>query len=106
MALQNAKQNGATKTAEPLKIETLEVFGAHEFSNGAVGFNAIVNGISIYGMTYRTINDRNGKGEVSFIGFPARKGSNEKYYNHVWFKISEEDIPRFEKLIDKSLANK
>ena len=101
MALKNAK--GSTPAAEPLEINTLEVTRAKEFSTGAVGFDCIVNGIKIFGMTYRTVNDRNGKGEVPFIGFPARKGNDDKYYNYVWFKISDDDIKRFEELIDKAL---
>lgn len=103
MALKNAKNQGQTAAAEALKIESLEVTRAKEFSSGAVGFDCIVNGIKIYGMTYRTVQDKNTGKDVPFIAFPARKGSDDKYYSYVWFKISEEDIPRFEELIDKAL---
>ena len=102
MALKNASKGGKTPTAEALKIETLEVLRAKEFSTGAVGFDCVVNGIKIFGMTYRTVQSDNG--ERPFIGFPARKGSDGKYYSYVWFKIADEDISRFEELIDKALA--
>ena len=102
MALKNAK--GKTEAAEALKIETLEVTRATEFSSGAVGFDCTVNGIKIYGMTYRMVQDKQTGNDVPFIGFPARKGSDGKYYNNVWFKIDEKDIGRFEKLIDEALA--
>lgn len=102
MGLKNATKGGKREAAEPLKIETLEVKRAKEFSSGAVGFDCVVNGITIYGMTYHA---ETGADKHPFIAFPARKADNEKYYNHVWFKIAEEDIPRFEELIDKALAS-
>ena len=102
MALKNAK--GKTETAEALKIVSLDVTRATEFSSGAVGFDCTVNGIKIYGMTYRMVQDKQSGKDVPFIGFPARKGSDGKYYNNVWFKIAEDDIPKFEKLIDEALA--
>lgn len=104
MALKNAK--GKTEAAEALKIISLDVTRATEFSSGAVGFDCTVNGIKIYGMTYRMVQDKQSGKDVPFIGFPARKGSDGKYYNNVWFKISDEDIPKFEDLIDKALAAK
>lgn len=103
MALKNAKNHGQTVAAEALKIDTLEVTRAKEFNSGAVGFDCIVNGIKIYGMTYRTVQDKGSGKEVPFIGFPARKGDDGKYYSYVWFKISDEDVSRFEDLIDKAL---
>ena len=104
MALKNVK--GKTEEAQALKIDTLEVTRATEFQSGAVGFDCVVNGIKIYGMTYRMVQDKKTGADVPFIAFPARKGSDDKYYNIVWFKIGDEDIPKFEDLIDKALVAK
>ena len=104
MALKNAK--GKTEEAKALKIDTLEVTRATEFASGAVGFDCVVNGIKIYGMTYRMVQDKQSGNDVPFIAFPARKGADGKYYNQVWFKIDTADISKFEDLIDKALAGK
>ena len=36
----------------------------------------------------------------SFISFPARKGNDGNYYNHAWFKISDELRAEIEKQIE------
>ena len=51
-------------------------------------FNAEVNGVTIYGMEYITYTAKNGD-EGCFIAFPQYKGSDEKYYNHVYFPVND-----------------
>lgn len=52
-----------------------------------VAFDINVNGVTIYGMIYRSGVSQNGN-DYELISFPARKGTNDTYYNHVWFPIS------------------
>ena len=67
----------------------VKVRRAHEFKSGDIGFDADVNGVTLYGLTYMNENpDRNIKSD--FVSFPSRKGSDGKYYNMYYFKISDE----------------
>ena len=59
-----------------------------------ISFDVTVNFVTIYGMIYRSGVSQKGK-DYEIISFPARKGSDETYYNHCWFGISrdlQEDI--------------
>lgn len=60
-----------------------------EDNEQVIAFDINVNGITIYGMIYRSGISENNK-EYELISFPARKGTDGKYYNHVWFPISRE----------------
>lgn len=51
-------------------------------------FNAVVNGVTIYGMDYITYTSKTGD-ERSFIAFPQYQSSDEKYYNHVYFPVND-----------------
>lgn len=54
--------------------------------NSKPQFNLRVNGVTIYGMR---VNQKDGQ---YFICFPRYKSNfNEKYYNHVYVKFSEEE---------------
>lgn len=64
---------------------TVKVLRAHEFDNGNVSFDMLVNGITIYGCTYIE-TEKN-----SFVSFPQRKDKDGKYWNNAYFKI-EEDV--------------
>lgn len=77
----------------------VEVTRAHEFKSGDISFDIIVNGVNLYGLTYMNEDSKRNIKEA-FISFPARKGSDEKYYNHAWFKISEELQADIEKQIE------
>lgn len=68
---------------------SVKVRRAHEFKSGDIGFDADVNGITLYGMTY--INEDESRNIKSdFISFPSRKGSDGKYYNLYYFKVDDE----------------
>jgi DNA-binding cell septation regulator SpoVG len=54
-----------------------------------IAFDVNVNGVTIYGMIYRSGVSQKGK-DYELISFPARKGTDDTYYNHVWFPISRE----------------
>lgn len=54
-----------------------------------ISFDVNVGDVTIYGMIYRSGISQNNK-PYEFITFPARKGTDGKYYNYVWFPISRE----------------
>lgn len=84
---------GSKKTAEATtpatEIKEAKVLRAHEFENGNVSFNMEVNGIQIYNCMYLEGTTKDGK-EYEMIAFPQTKGKDGKYYNNVWFPISDE----------------
>lgn len=62
-------------------------------------FDMIVNGVKIYGC--RVIEGK----KDDFIAFPSKKNEKDnKYYNHVWIELSEDDteeiIKQAKKLAD------
>ena len=54
-----------------------------------IRFNAQVNGVYIYGMSYIEYVTKEGK-PGSMIAFPSYKANNDKFYNVVWIPISRE----------------
>ena len=78
-------------------ITSMEVTRAHAFDNGGVVFDAIIYGITIYGL--RVVEGKNG----DFISFPARKGNDGSYYNHVWVKLTDDDTKELISQVEKAL---
>ena len=62
---------------------------AKEVKEGVVSFDMTINGITIYGCWYKECTGKDGK-EYQIISFPQEKGADGKYYNKVWFPISNE----------------
>ena len=92
----NGKKNTEEKTEE--KKYTVKVTRAREIKKTekeqVISFDVTVNFVTIYGMIYRSGVSQKGK-DYEIISFPARKGSDDTYYNHCWFGISrdlQEDI--------------
>ena len=52
-------------------------------------FTLSVNGVEINWCKYITYTDDNGD-RVSFVSFPQYQGKDGKYYNHAYFKITDE----------------
>lgn len=89
-----------TKKKEKAAVDyEVEVTRAHEFKSGDISFDIIVNGVNLYGLTYMN-EDPKRNIKKAFISFPARQGSDGKYYNHAWFKISEELQAEIEEQIE------
>ena len=59
-----------------------------------------VNGVMIYGAYYRAGKTKKGD-DYRMIAFPSKKGSDGKYYNHVYFKVSDELLDVIEEQIDQ-----
>lgn len=82
-----AKSTKETKdaTAPAFKVDSFAVSRAKCWDNGGVTFDLEVNGIKVYGC--RVAEGKNG----DFISFPSRKGTDGKYYNHVYIPLGEDD---------------
>lgn len=68
-------------------------------------FDVTVNDVTIYGCSYRELERKDGSGSFPKIGFPSRKGDNDKWYNHAYVKFTEADIDAIEKGIEAVLDN-
>lgn len=97
MAL-NTKKKAEDKKAEEKKAQSydIEVTRAKEIK-GSYAFDMTVNGIKIYGCWLKE-----GK-KGNFISFPSYKGSDDKWYSHVWFEITDELQDEIEKQIEAQL---
>lgn len=89
------------RNAEATKNYDIKVTRVKEFDSN-ISFDMEVNGVTIYGCSYRTYTRKDGS-EFSAVSFPAKKGSDDKYYNHVYFKISEDMLADIEKQIETML---
>ena len=84
------------ETKETLKIE---VTRAKELPD-VVMFDMTVNGVTIYGCSYKTFERKDGSGEFAKIDFPSRKGNDGKYYKHAYVKLSAEDVTTIEEQLN------
>ena len=98
------KKNNA-QAQEAKKSFQIEVTRAKELDNGTIMFDMVVNGITIYGCSYKTLSRKDGSGEFAKIGFPSRKGNDEKWYNHVYFKVTDAEVDQIEKGIEAIINN-
>lgn len=85
------------KKPETKKSAEIKVTRAKQFDNGGVVFDVEINGVTIYGC--RVVESSKG----DFVSYPARKGSDDKYYSHAFYKMSPEEtketIAQVEKLL-------
>lgn len=63
---------------------TFEIKRAHEFKDGGLTFDIVINGVSIYGCNVVAGK----KGE--FISFPSKKGKDGRYYSHAYIALTDE----------------
>lgn len=56
-----------------------------------VFFDMCINDVTIYGCSW-VEGTRNDGSEYEFVSFPSHKGKDGKYYNHVYVKLSDNDI--------------
>ena len=87
----------ALKKKEAEEKYKIEVTRAHEFKSGDISFDMKVNGVQIYNCVYM---NESKKVKEPFVSFPSRKGSDDKYYSYVWFKISDDTLAEIEKEIE------
>lgn len=77
------------ETSKKFEVTECEVLKARQFKNSRVGFDLKINGITIYSMIAFPYHDKQGN-DAWGISFPQRKGSDNKYYNEVYFFIDDE----------------
>ena len=87
------------KNKETKKALEIKVTRAKEFDD-VVLFDVEINGVTIYGCSYRTLKRKDTGEEFVKIGFPQRKGKDDKYYNHAFVKLSEEDVNNMEEQLN------
>ena len=75
-----------------------DVQNVRQWDDGGITFTAIVNGIWINGLRIVETEDD------WFVSFPSRKGSDGKYYKHVYFPIDEDIKALIAAALDKALA--
>lgn len=75
-----------TKAIETIKIESFKVLKTRMFKDGTVSFDLLINGVTINGCIVRQTKEGN-----DFISLPQRKGSDDRYYSIVYFKLSDAD---------------
>lgn len=76
----------------------IKITRAKELEN-VIMFDMEVNGIMIYGCSYRTFTRKDNGEEFAKIDFPSHK-SGDNWYKYVYFKITDEDIDVIEKGIE------
>lgn len=97
MAIKTKKAEAQKENAQAVADYKISITRVKVWENGNISFDAIVNDIAIYGMQYITFQ-KDGE-EKSFVSFPSRKGADGKYYNYVYFKITDELFAEIEKQI-------
>ncbi|MBP5420922.1 MAG: hypothetical protein J6Y78_00630 [Paludibacteraceae bacterium] len=101
MAIKKPTKN---ESKESKVTYNIEVTRAKDLGEGKpIMFDMTVNGVIIYGCTYRVLSRKDGSGEFAKIGFPSYKGNNDTWYNHCYFKITDEMIDTIEKGIEAVL---
>lgn len=73
------------KTRNQMTLRDFSVNHVRQWDTGGISADLTINGVQIYGV--RVIEGRNG----DFLSYPSRKGSDGKYYNHVYCDLSAED---------------
>lgn len=99
------KNAGSAQKKEQPKQESsfeIEVTRAKDVGT-AIMFDMKVNGVMIYGCSYKTLRRKDNNEEFAKIGFPSRQGSDGNWYNNVYFKITDEMIDTIEKGLDALL---
>ena len=95
MALNKAKKQEQEITYQ---IEVKRIKDFSKDGQTSIALDMVVNGVTIYGAYYRA-GESKGK-DYRMIAFPSKKGSDGKYYNHVYFKTTDEMLDEIEKQID------
>lgn len=85
-----------TQSKEVVEVREFEVKNVNQYKD-TVFFNLVINGVTIYGC--RCVEGKNG----DFIAFPSKRGSDGKYYNHVYVALSDEDAKKILAEVEKQL---
>lgn len=100
----NKKTEEKAEQAQALAIEVLR---AHDLTKDDqegcnIAVDLKINGVTIYGCFYREGKDKKGN-DYSMVSFPSHQGKDGKYYNYAYVKLTDEDIEKISKDIEKLL---
>lgn len=90
------------KSAEKSANKDIKVTKAKDLEK-VIMFDMEVNGVSIYGCSYKTLQRKDGSGEFAKVDFPSRKGSDGNYYHLAYIKLTDDDITKIEEGINSLL---
>ena len=90
-----------THEHEPAKFEVSKIKPI-QGKKDSYRMTLVINGVKVYGAKYITYTGTDGK-DASFISFPSYKGADEKYYNVVWYPISDPELHDIERLMEAAL---
>ena len=98
MAIKKTSEKKTENKKPEIAASAIKVTRAHQFDN-SISFDVQLYGsITIYGCTYRTY-EKDGE-EKGIVGFPSRKGKDDKWYNHAYFFVTDEMLATIEKQIE------
>ena len=100
----NKKTDEKAEQAQALAIEVLR---AHDLTKDDqegcnIAVDLKINGVTIYGCFYREGKDKKGN-DYSMVSFPSHQGKDGKYYNYAYVKLTDEDVEKISKDIEKLL---
>ena len=93
--------------AEQAQVLAIEVLRAHDLTKDDqegcnIAVDLKINGVTIYGCFYREGKDKKGN-DYSMVSFPSHQGKDGKYYNYAYVKLTDEDVEKISKDIEKLL---
>lgn len=83
---------GAKKEASK---NVITVTRAHQFEDGGIAFDMVVNGVTIY--NNKLVEGKKG----TFVSFPSRKGKDDKYYSYAYVELSADEVADIVAQIEK-----
>lgn len=101
MDTSKAKKN-TKKEVENIKVDRCDVRNVRvlETKNGdVVFFTLMINGVFINNC--KVVSGKNG----DFISLPQYKGSDDKWYNHVYLSLSDEDSKTILEMVQDRINN-
>ena len=98
MAVKVKKSEDSKKYNVP--AQSIKVDRAKSFDKAIMFDMTVLDCIKIYGCSYRTYTDKQTGEEKGIVGFPQKQGKDNKWYNHVYFFVTEEALAEIEKQIE------
>ena len=99
MAIKKSAEK-ADKKEKVVTVDDIKVDRAKDFEK-SISFDVTLFGcVKIYGLTYRTYQDKKTGDEKGIISFPSKKGKDDKYYNHAYFFVTDDVLASVEKQIE------
>lgn len=92
-----------------LNQEQKEEIKDHEFriervkdTKHGVFFDMCINDVTIYGCSW-VEGTKNDGSDYEFVSFPSHKGKDDKYYNYVYVKLSDNDTAAIKEYLQATI---